>query len=317
MDPGSAIDTLRDEVWPALPLDAWSDTYATLHMWSQVVGKIRLMSAPPVNHWWHCALHLSANGLTTSAVPYKDKLFEIEFDFIEHKLFIRTSDKVTKTLLLAPRSVADFYQELMSTLKSVGIEVPIFTKPQEVPNPIPFEKDTQHASYDPDYANRFWRVLAHTAVVFEEFRGRFIGKCSPVNFYWGSFDLAVTRFSGRTAPERPGADLITREAYSHECISAGFWPGAGFTGPAYYSYTAPAPPELERAPAGPGFYSGELKEFVLTYDDVRNSNSPRDTLFKFLQTTYEAGADLARWDRAALERKPKPEEERASSSSGD
>ncbi|HZI85380.1 MAG TPA: DUF5996 family protein [Pyrinomonadaceae bacterium] len=317
MDPGSAIDTLRDEVWPALPLDAWSDTYATLHMWSQVVGKIRLMSAPPVNHWWHCALHLSANGLTTTAVPYKDKLFEIEFDFIEHKLLIRTSDKVTKTLPLAPRSVADFYQELMSTLKSVGIEVPIFTKPQEVPNPIPFEKDTQHASYDPDYANRFWRVLAHTAVVFEEFRGRFIGKCSPVNFYWGSFDLAVTRFSGRTAPERPGADLITREAYSHECISAGFWPGAGFTGPAYYSYTAPAPPELERAPAGPGFYSGELKEFVLTYDDVRNSNSPRDTLFKFLQTTYEAGADLARWDRAALERKPKPEEERASSSSGD
>jgi hypothetical protein len=316
MDPASAISTSKDKVWPALPLDAWTDTYATLHMWSQIVGKIRLMSAPPVNHWWHCALHLSANGLTTTAVPYKDKLFEIEFDFIEHKLFIRTSDKVTKTLPLGPRSVADFYQELMSTLKSLGIEVPIFTKPQEVPNPIPFEKDTQHASYDPNYANRFWRVLAHTAVVFEEFRGRFIGKCSPVNFYWGSFDLAVTRFSGRPAPERPGADLITREAYSHECISAGFWPGAGFTGPAYYSYTAPAPPQLERAPAGPGFYSQDLKEFVLTYDDVRNSDSPRDTLFQFLQTTYEAGADLARWDRAALERKPKPEEAQRSPSSG-
>jgi hypothetical protein len=305
MDAASAIDASRDKVWPALPLDAWTDTYATLHMWTQVVGKIRLMLAPPVNHWWHCALHLSANGLTTTAVPYKDKLFEIEFDFIEHKLFIRTSDKVIESVPLAPRSVADFYQELMSTLKSMGIEVSIFTKPQEVPNPIPFEKDTEHASYDPEYANRFWRILAHTAVVFEEFRGRFIGKCSPVNFYWGSFDLAVTRFSGRPAPERPGADLITREAYSHECISAGFWPGAGFTGPAFYSYTAPAPPALENAPARPGFYSEELKEFVLSYDDVRNSGSPRDTLLKFLQSTYEAGASLAHWDRSALERTTK------------
>lgn len=305
MDAASAIDASRDKLWPALPLDAWTDTYATLHMWTQIVGKVRLTLAPPVNHWWHCALHLSANGLTTGAVPYKDKLFEIEFDFIDHKLLIRTSDKVSQSLPLAPRSVADFYRELMSTLKSMGIEVELFTKPQEVPNPIPFEKDTEHASYDPEYANRFWRVLAHTAVVFEEFRGRFIGKCSPVNFYWGSFDLAVTRFSGRVAPERLGADLITREAYSHECISAGFWPGAGFTGPAYYSYTAPAPPALEKAPARPGFYSEDLKEFVLTYDDVRNSGSPRDTLLKFLQGTYEAGANLAQWDRAALERTAK------------
>lgn len=305
MDAASGFDASRDKVWPALPLDAWTDTYATLHMWTQVVGKIRLTLAPPVNHWWHCALHLSASGLTTTAIPYKDKLFEIEFDFIEHKLFIRTSDRMTKSLPLTPRSVADFYRELMSTLKSMGIELSIFTKPQEVPNPIPFEKDNQHASYDPEYANRFWRVLAHTAVVFEEFRGRFIGKCSPVNFYWGSFDLAVTRFSGRPAPERLGADLITREAYSHECISAGFWPGAGFTGPAYYSYTAPAPPALESAPARPGFYSEELKEFVLTYDDVRNSGSPRDTLLKFLQSTYEAGASLAHWDREALERSAK------------
>jgi hypothetical protein len=305
MDAATAADLSRDKVWPALPLDAWKDTYATLHMWTQVVGKIRLTLAPPVNHWWHCALHLSANGLTTTAIPYQDKLFEIEFDFIEHKLVIRTSDKVTRSFPLRPRSVADFYQELMSTLKSMGIEVAIFTKPQEVPNPIPFESDTDHTSYDAEYANRFWRVLAHTAVVFEEFRGRFIGKCSPVNFYWGSFDLAVTRFSGRPAPKRDGADLITREAYSHECISAGFWPGAGFTGPAYYSYTAPAPPALEKAPAQPGFYSEDLKEFVLSYDDVRNSESPRDTLFQFLQSTYEAGANLAGWDRGALERNPR------------
>lgn len=305
MDAASAIDPLRDQVWPALPLDGWTDTYATLHMWTQIVGKIRLTLAPPVNHWWHCALYLSASGLTTTAIPYKDKLFEIEFDFIEHKLIIRTSDKVTRSLPLAARSVADFYRELMLTLKSMGIDVTIFTKPQEVPNPISFEKDTEHASYDPEYANRFWRVLAHTAVVFEEFRGRFIGKCSPVNFYWGSFDLAVTRFSGRPAPKREGADLITREAYSHECISAGFWPGAGFTGPAYYSYTAPAPPALESQPAQPGFYSQDLKEFVLNYDDVRNSGSPRDTLFQFLQSTYEAGANLAQWDRGALERTTK------------
>lgn len=305
MNPPPALGVLKDQSWPSLPLDAWRETYATLHMWTQIVGKIRLTLAPPVNHWWHCALYVSPTGLTTSAMPYEGKLVEMKFDFLEHKLLIETSDKITRSLPLAPRSVADFYQELMSTLKSMGIEVAIFTKPQEVPNPIPFEKDTEHASYDPEYANRFWRILAHTAVVFEEFRGRFIGKCSPINFYWGSFDLAVTRFSGRPAPPRPGADLINREAYSHECISAGFWPGAGFTGPAFYSYTAPAPPALEKAPARPGFYSEELKEFVLTYDDVRNADSPRDTLFQFLQSTYEAGANLAQWDRGTLERIPK------------
>ena len=305
MNPPPAPGVSKDESWPSLPLDAWRETYTTLHMWTQIVGKIRLSLAPPVNHWWHCALYVSPTGLTTSAMPYAGKLVEMKFDFLEHKLLIETSDKITRSLPLAPRSVADFYQELMSTLKSMGIEVAIFTKPQEVPNPIPFEEDTEHASYDPEYANRFWRVLSHAAVVFEEFRGSFIGKCSPVNFYWGSFDLAVTRFSGRPAPERLGADLITREAYSHECISAGFWPGAGFTGAAFYSYTAPAPPALEKAPAQPGFYSEDLKEFVLTYDDVRNSASPRDTVFQFLQSTYEAGADLAQWDRGALERTTK------------
>jgi Family of unknown function (DUF5996) len=306
MDSPQAQGVSKDSSWPSLPLDAWRETYATLHMWTQIVGKIRLALAPPVNHWWHCALYLSPTGLTTSAMPFKGRLVEMKFDFLEHKLVIETSDKISRSVPLAPRAVADFYQEVMSTLKSMGVEVQIFTKPQEVPNPIPFEKDTEHVSYDPEFANRFWRALAHIAVVFEEFRGDFIGKCSPVNFYWGSFDLAVTRFSGRRAPKRQGADLITREAYSHECISAGFWPGAGFTGPAFYSYTAPAPPALETAPAEPGFYSEELKEFVLPYDDVRNSDSPRDTLLQFLQNTYEAGANLAQWDRRALERTTNP-----------
>ncbi|HKY26815.1 MAG TPA: DUF5996 family protein [Pyrinomonadaceae bacterium] len=293
----------KTELWPSLPLEEWQDTYATLHMWTQIVGKIRLTLAPPVNHWWHCALHLSPVGLTTTPMPYKGKLLEIEFDFIEHKLIIRTSDEITRLIELAPRTVADFYREIMSTLESLNYPVKIFTKPQEVPNPIPFENDTEHASYDPEYANRLWRIVARAAVIFEQFRGRFIGKCSPVSFYWGSFDLAVTRFSGRPAPPRPGADLITREAYSHECISAGFWPGGGFKGPAFYSYTAPAPEGLQDQPIPNGFYSTDLSEFVLLYDDVRNSNSPKDHLMQFLQGTYEAGANLAKWDRVSLERK--------------
>ena len=302
MDAMPAADD-KIQPWPTLPLEEWQDTYATLHMWTQIVGKIRLTLAPPLNHWWHCALHLSPVGLTTTPMPYRGKLLEIEFDFIQHKLIIRTSDEITRQLELAPRSVADFYREIMSILDSLNYPVRIFTKPQEVPKPIPFENDIEHASYDPEYANRFWRILAHAAIVFEQFRGRFIGKCSPVNFYWGSFDLAVTRFSGRPAPPRPGADLITREAYSHECISAGFWPGSGFKGPAFYSYTAPAPDGLQNQPIPNGFYSTDLSEFVLMYDDVRNSNSPKDHLMQFLQGTYEAGANLAKWDRASLERR--------------
>jgi hypothetical protein len=293
----------KDEPWPSLPLGAWQDTYDTLHMWTQIVGKLRLALAPPVNHWWHCALYVSPRGLSTSPMPYRGRLVEIEFDFIAHELIIRTSENVTRSLLLAPRPVADFYQDLMSTLRSIGIEVSIFTKPQEIANPIPFESDSEHASYDPEYANRLWRILVKTAMIFEEFRGRFTGKCSPVNFYWGSFDLAVTRFSGRRAPARAGADLITREAYSHECISAGFWPGAGFTAPAFYSYTAPAPPGLEKESLSPGFYSSQMSEFLLMYDAVRNAKSPRQALLQFLQTTYEAGAKLANWDRQALERR--------------
>ncbi len=288
------------ELWPGLPLESWQDTYATLHMWLQVVGKIRLKLSPPVNHWWHCALYVSPRGLTTSAMPYGKQLVEIEFDFINHQLHFSTSDGLKQSLALAPKTVADFYHEVMQTLRSIHLEVDIYTKPQEVPNPIPFESDTVHASYDPESAHKLWRILASIQPVFEEFRGRFLGKSSPVNFYWGSLDIAVTRFSGRPAPARPG--IITSEAYSHECISAGFWPGAGYTGPAFYSYTAPAPPGLENQQASPGFYSAQLSEFLLPYDDLRRADSPKDALLQFLQSSYEAGANLANWDRKALER---------------
>lgn len=286
--------------WPSLPLESWQDTYSTLHMWTQIVGKIRLALSPPVNHWWHTALYVSPRGLTTSAMPYEQRLLELEFDFIEHKLNLRTSDGQQGSLTLRPRSVADLYGELMSKLKDINVHLGIYTKPQEVPDAIPFEEDQKHASYDPEYAHRFWRALASIQPVFEVFRGKFLGKSSPVNFYWGSFDLAVTRFSGRTAPSRRG--LITSEAYSHECISAGFWPGAGFGQPAFYSYTAPAPDGLAEQPIKHGSYSTQLSEFLLPYEDVRSSGSPETTLMEFLQSTYEAGANLANWDRNSLER---------------
>jgi len=293
------------EGWPEIPLAEWKDTLATLHMWTQVVGKVRLAQTPLVNHWWNVPLYVSPRGLTTSAIPYGPRSFEMEFDFIGHELVIEDSDGRVERLALAPRTVADFYREVLAALARLGLEVKIWTTPVEIPDPIPFEQDTRHAAYDPEYANRFWRALLHSARVFEEFRARFVGKCSPVHFFWGSFDLAVTRFSGRRAPAREGADAITREAYSHECISHGFWPGGGAVeGAAFYSYTAPEPPGLaERAvrPA-PAFYSRELKEFLLTYDDARASASPEAALMEFMQSTYEAGADLAGWDRASLER---------------
>ncbi|HEX7175756.1 MAG TPA: DUF5996 family protein [Pyrinomonadaceae bacterium] len=291
--------------WPSLPLNEWQDTYATLHMWTQVVGKIRLALTPLVNHWWNVPLYVSARGLTTSAMHYHDRTLEIEFDFIDHLLRITCSDGTTRTLPLEPRTVADFYREVMRLLGELGVEVKIWTTPVEIPDPVPFEEDTAHASYDPEYAQRFWRILSLSARVLEEFRARFVGKCSPVHFFWGSFDLAVTRFSGRTAPERPDADSITREAYSHEVISHGFWPGAGPLGAAaFYSYTAPEPPGLKEAAVRPtsAFYSNELSEFLLMYDDARQSDSPEAALMEFLQSTYEAGAGLANWDRAALER---------------
>jgi hypothetical protein len=295
------------EAWPSLPLEEWKDTYATLHMWTQIVGKIRLVQSPPVNHWWQVPLYVTSRGLTTSPIPYETRTFQIDFDFIDHCLLINTSDGVTKTLTLEPRSVADFYQELMATLRALQIEVKIRATPDEVQNPIPFAEDREHASYDPEYANRFWRILVQASRVFEEFRARFIGKCSPVHFFWGSFDLAVTRFSGRPAPERVGADQITREAYSHEVISHGFWPGGGTVGAAFYSYTAPAPEGLDKASIRPreAFYSQEMSEFLFMYDEMRKADSPDAALMDFLQSTYEAGANLAKWERASLERTSK------------
>ncbi|MDQ3820150.1 MAG: DUF5996 family protein [Acidobacteriota bacterium] len=302
------------EVWPTLPLEEWKKTYATLHMWTQIVGKIRLALTPLVNHWWNVPLYISARGLTTSPVPYLDRIFEIEFDFIDHKLRVECSDGGLTLLSLRPQAVADFYKQLMEALRGLGIDVKIWTVPVEVPSPfsvvreaIPFEQDRVHNSYDAEYANRFWRAMVLIDDVLKRFRARFIGKVSPVHFFWGSFDMAVTRFSGRRAPEREGADPITREAYSHEVISHGFWPGGGAVpGGAFYSYTAPAPVGLDRAQVRPkeAFYSSEMSEFLLMYDDVRKADSPPDVLMEFLQSTYEAGADLAKWDRASLERNP-------------
>ena len=293
------------ESWPALPLQEWKDTYATLHMWTQIVGKVRLALTPLVNHWWNVPLYVDARGLTTSAIPYGHDLFEIRFDFLDHQLVLQTNEGVRKTLSLAPRSVAAFYREFMDLLRSAGIRTQIWKMPVEIPNPIPFDEDTVHASYDPEYAQRFWRILVSVEHVLTEFRSRFIGKSSPVHFFWGSFDMAVTRFSGRRAPERPGADTITREAYSHEASSVGFWPGGGeVSGPAFYSYMAPEPPGFREARVHPGgaFYHQKLGEFLLMYDDVRKAPSPSTMLLDFCQSTYEAGANLAQWDRASLER---------------
>jgi hypothetical protein len=288
--------------WPALPLEAWLDTYQTLHMWTQIVGKIRMKLSPKLNHWWHTTLYVNARGLTTSPIPYGGGVFEIQFDFMEHQIEILTSDGERESFTLTPEAVAVFYDRLMAALRSLGIDVQIDTKPQEVPNPIRFEQDYQHASYDKDAAYRWWRVLLSSSIVMNEFRSRFIGKCSPVHFFWGSLDLACTRFSGRAAPARKG--IISSEGYSHEVISAGFWPGGGgITSAVYYAYAAPQPPGLPDEPARPAaaFWSKELSEYLLKYDDVRRSPSPRDTLLDFLESTYAAGAKLAKWDRAALE----------------
>lgn len=296
----------QQQQWPALPLEEWADTCATLHMWTQVVGKVRLEQTTLVNHWWNVPLYVSARGLTTTAMPYENILFEMEFDFLDHQLRINCSHGANTTVALEPKSVAVFYDETMQALRKVGIDIKIWTTPVEIPNPIPFEEDYEHKSYDPEYAQRFWRILSLSDKVFQEFRAGFIGKSSPVHFFWGSCDLAVTRFSGRPAPERPDADPITREAYSHEVISHGFWPGQGPLGkPAYYSYTAPAPDGLSNAKLQPpaAYYSNEMSEFLLHYDDVRTASNPEESLMQFLQSTYEAGADLAKWDRLSLERR--------------
>jgi len=292
-------------LWPELPLEAWKDTYATLHMWTQVVGKVRLALSPRMNHWWEVPLYVTPLGLTTSPIPYNGGIFEIQFDFIHHQLIIQTNWGAEKAMALAPRSVADFHREFMACLGSLGIAVRIWKMPVEIPSPIPFDRDVEHASYDPEYANRFWRILVCADDIFKEFRSRFIGKSSPVHFFWGSFDLAVTRFSGRRAPAREGADSITREAYSHEVLSAGFWPGGGdIQGAAFYAYAAPEPAGFAGAHIGPAkaFYHPQMHEFFLMYDDVRRASSPKAALLEFLQSTYDAGASLGNWNREELER---------------
>jgi hypothetical protein len=292
--------------WPALPLAEWKDTYATLHMWTQIVGKIRLALSPPINHFWGTTFYVTARGLTSSAMPYRKGTVEINFDFISHTLEILTSVGETRSFRLVPRTVAEFYFELMSALHSLGIDAKVWTMPVEVPRPVRFNLDEAHSSYDSEYAHRFWQILVSVDTVLREFRSRFIGKASPVHFFWGSFDLAVTRFSGRRAPERPNADFITKEAYSHEVISHGFWPGDGelIKDAAFYAYAAPEPNGFreQRVMPSKAFYSGEKNEFFLMYDDLRRAHSPEQALLEFCQSTYEAGANLARWDRASLER---------------
>jgi hypothetical protein len=311
--PDSRAPAVSDspDCWPALPLAAWKDTCDTLHMWTQIVGKTRLALTPLVNHWWNVALCVSAHGLTTGSIHYRDRHFEVEFDFVHHHLNIRCSDGAARKLALAPRTVADFYAEYMSALRSLEIYPQIWKMPVEVPDPIPFDLDRTHASYDPEYAQRFWRVLVSVDAVCQVFRSRFVGKSSPVHFFWGSFDLAVSRFSGRRAPPRNDSDPVLRkimsEGYSHEVISAGWWPGGGLVNDAaFYAYAAPTPSGLaqERALPEKAYYNEPLGEFILMYEDVRRAASPSKTLMEFLESTYEAGAKLAHWDRAALEKQP-------------
>ena len=291
--------------WPELNWKDWSETADTLHMWTQIVGKTRLALSPLQAHWWNVPLYVSARGLSTAAMPYGNELLEIEFDFVSHDLRFRLSDGSSLTKPLRAQPVAEFYRDYERSLAAIGVSVRIHPVPVEVKDPIPFAEDTTHASYDPEYANRFWRVLVRSDQLFQQFSSRFIGKISPVHFFWGSFDLAVTRFSGRPAPPREGADAITREAYSHEVISAGFWPGTGgFGDAAFYCYAAPAPAGLEAATVRPASaaYNTALGEFILKYEDLRKEPSPDEALLQFLQSSYEAGANLAKWDRAALER---------------
>jgi hypothetical protein len=302
-------NVILGEAWPSLPVDAWSDTCATLHLWTQIVGKIRLVQSPWTNHSWHATLYVTPRGLTTGLIFYGTRAFQIDFDFIAHELTINCDDGGAAGFPLAPQSVAAFYRRLRAEMKKLDLEVKIHPKPNEVANAISFDQDDAHASYDPEYAHRFWRVLLQSDRVFKIFRARFVGKCSPVHFFWGAPDLAVTRFSGRLAPSHPGGvpnlpDRVAREAYSHEVSSCGFWPGGGVIDyPAFYSYAYPEPEGFANAPIKPAcaFYSADLREFILPYDEVRNAQSAEETLLDFLQTTYEAAADLAKWDRATLE----------------
>lgn len=306
---------IETEPWPDLPLDAWSETYAALHLYTQIVGKIRLAQSPWVNHSWHTTLYVTPRGLTTSAMPHGSRAFAIDFDFIDHRLTIAASDGAVGGFALEPRPVAAFYGLLMDELARLGLPVTINRKPNEVADAIRFDEDETHRSYDAGSANRFWRILVQCDRVFKRFRSGFIGKCSPVHFFWGAPDLAVTRFSGRAAPSHPGGvpnlpDSIAREAYSHEVSSCGFWPGGGpLPHAAFYSYAYPEPAGFADAAVKPAsaYYNTDLREFILPYDTVRQSPSPDGTLLQFLQSTYEAAADLAKWERAALERKVDPQ----------
>jgi len=296
------------ERWPELPYAAWKDTADTLHLWTQVVGKVRLKLTPWLNHSWHVALYVTASGLTTSPIPWQGGSFQIDFDFVDHVLWIRTSDGQFRQLMLRPMMVAEFYADLFVALVELGIDIRIRTMPCEIPDCIPFDQDSTHAAYDRDYANRFFRVLLAAHDVFARFRSGFLGKASPVHFFWGSFDLAVTRFSSRPAPKHPGGiphlpDSVAQEAYSHEVSSAGFWPGGAGADAAFYSYAYPAPAGFADAKVNPtaAVWSKELGEFLLSYEEVRASRDPDAALMAFLTSTYEAAADLAKWDRDALE----------------
>jgi hypothetical protein len=301
------------DAWPALPCAEWQDTATTLHMWTQIIGKIRLTLTPWTNHSWHVTLYVTSRGLTTSPIPHGSSTFEIRFDFIDHQLRILKSDGAGRTIELKPQSVAKFYDLVMQALSDLDLTVTINKLPNEIENPIPFDEDEEHRSYDREYANRFWRVLVQSDRVFKEFRSRFCGKCSPVHFFWGSFDLAVTRFSGRTAPPHPGGiphlpDAITREAYSQEVSSLGFWPGnAAAPAPIFYSYAYPEPQGFAEAKVQPAaaFYEPKLREFMLPYDAVRTAEKPDEVLLEFAQSTYDAASTLGKWNRDAL-REVKP-----------
>jgi len=291
--------------WPDLPWQQWEETATTVHMWTQIVGKTRLALSPLQAHWWNVPLYVTARGLSTAAMPVPDGVLEVEFDFAQDRLLFRMSSGARLEMPLRAQSVAEFYQEYLGCLAQLGVSVTIHPTPVEVKDPIPFAEDTVHAAYDAEYVRRFWRILMRSAAIFQRFSSEFIGKVSPVHFFWGSFDLAVTRFSGRRAPERPGTDAITREAYSHEVISAGFWPGNGGYGEAaFYCYAAPVPAGLAQRKAKPhaAQWDTALGEFILKYEDLRHEPSPDDALMEFLESTYDAAADAAKWDRAALER---------------
>jgi hypothetical protein len=308
------VQTQSPTAWPELPFAAWSDTCNTLHLWTQVVGKVRLSKSPWINHSWHVTLYVTVRGLTTSPIPDGRRQFQIDFDFIDHRLLVSVSDGQMRSVPLVPMTVADFYAELMGLLADLGIAAHVHELPNEVPDPIPFSEDRIHAAYDAAYANRYWRVLLQADRIFNEFRARFTGKCSPVHFFWGSNDLAVTRFSGRPAPAHPGGvphlpDPVTREAYSQEVSSAGFWPGGGpIDHAAFYAYAYPVPAGFGDAKVQPAeaYFHETLGEFLLPYDAVRTAADPDAALLAFLQSTYEAAADLAGWNRTSLEREPVP-----------